>query len=245
MNCAEAQPLLGAYFDSELELTAVLRVEAHLAECAVCTSALADLQGLREELTPEVFHEAGGEELRRLKERVRRQVAPAPKRRLAVPPAAWVAVAAVLAIAVVAPWKWSGRGPDITRELVDNHVRSLAAGHLLDVPSSDQHTVKPWFQGKVDFAPEVTDFADRGFELVGGRLDVLNGRPAAAIVYRRHGHVINVWTTRTAGGDAAPTFSSADGYQIAHWAARGLEHWAATDMNAAELRLFAGYLRGE
>jgi anti-sigma factor RsiW len=126
--------------------------------------------------------------------------------------------------------------------VISSHVRSLLATHLLDVPSTDQHTVKPWFDGKLKFSPPVHDFAERGFRLIGGRLDYLNGREVTALVYQRRLYVINlfIWPSASGRNTAAESFSK-DGYNVSHWVRDGFEFWAVSDVNAEDLRAFAGF----
>ena len=126
----------------------------------------------------------------------------------------------------------------LAAEVVATHIRSLLPGHLADVPSSDQHTVKPWFAGRVDFSPPVTDFADRGFPLMGGRLDYVGGRTVAVSVYKRRQHIVNLFMW-PASGQASPETKSLRGYNIVHWTNGGVAFWLASDLNSNELRQFA------
>jgi anti-sigma factor RsiW len=145
------------------------------------------------------------------------------------------AVAASLAIAIIR----GDEGRQLTGEFVSAHVRSLQPGHLTDVETSDQHTVKPWFNGKLDVAPPVIDLTAQGFTLIGGRLDYVDGEPVASIVYRRRKHVINLFVAQQLGdavrGNRADTVQ---GFNVRHWRARGLEYWAISDIAPEELDEF-------
>lgn len=235
MTCSEARLLLDAYIDLELGVDSSLPIEEHLAGCSECSAVVRDLQALREELTPEVFDLSNEHQLRRLR-----------ARRRGLPPWLGWAVAAAVVVLAVAPILRNARaGDSASQELVDNHIRSLAVNHLVDVPSSDRHTVKPWFQGKVEFAPDVRDLKEKGFELIGGRLDIVQGRPAAAVVYKHGGHYVNAWTARTGAGDEKARFSSESGYQVAHWATGGLEHWVVSDVSAGDVKALVSELQGQ
>jgi anti-sigma factor RsiW len=162
----------------------------------------------------------------------------------------WLALAAasVFAVAVIlvapGPLRHSRFGEQlpnaIESQVVASHVRSLLASHLIDVPSSDRHTVKPWFTGKLDFAPDVPDLSGKGFTLAGGRLDYVNGRTVAALVYHRRQHTINLFTWPAQTADQAVKRSTRDGFHVAHWSRGGMEWWAVSDLNADELLEVAG-----
>jgi anti-sigma factor RsiW len=131
----------------------------------------------------------------------------------------------------------------IEGEVISGHVRSLQASHLTDVATSDRHTVKPWFNGKIDFAPPVVDLAAQGFPLAGGRLDYLHGRSVAALVFRRRQHVINLFVWPSKPGETLASHASQGGYSIAYWTHGGLEFWAVSDIDGAELERFAAAYR--
>jgi anti-sigma factor RsiW len=155
----------------------------------------------------------------------------------------WIAIAAAVLLAVSAAWNialfrsHTSETDAIAQNVLASHVRSLMGNHLLDVPSSDQHTVKPWFNGKLDFSPDVRDFAAQGFPLIGGRIDYVGGRPVAALVYQRRKHIINVFTWPS---DAPGNSGEIDrnGYHAVHWHSGGMAWWTVSDLNIGELRQF-------
>ena len=158
--------------------------------------------------------------------------------------AAPLATAALVLLLLIPTLK--GPSPDelLTQDIVAGHIRSLMADHLADVPSSDEHTVKPWFNGKLDFSPPVNDLAKEGFPLVGGRLDYLNNRPVAALVYRRDAHVINVflWPSNTTAQASAPV-KTQQGYHVIRWTSSGVNFWIVSDLEASQLAKFADLLK--
>jgi anti-sigma factor RsiW len=157
----------------------------------------------------------------------------------------WMGSAVAVAAAAVVSWNLAlmqvaQREDDtLAREVTAAHVRSLMlASHLNDVASTDQHTVKPWFEGKVDFAPRVEELSSCGFSLVGGRLDYLDGRAVAAMTYRRRLHVVNLFEWPTSHGDQDARFTSVNGYSLARWSDHGLEYWAVSDVAPEDMREF-------
>lgn len=252
MSCASpSAPLLEAYLDGELDLVRTLELERHLSECEVCPAALRRHRALRSSLA-DLSHEPP----KGLEDRVRLAVGHAsaePKTgSMAGASSArpWRAVAAMVPVIAALAWALAAipRAPSedevLGREVVSAHVRSLMADHLTDVASTDRHTVKPWFNGKLDFSPEVTDLAADGYPLVGGRLEYVGGRVVAALVYQRGAHPINVfvWPEPDARrpGDGE---SSTHGYNVIRWHHSGARYWAVSDLNLLELREFARKLQ--
>jgi len=238
MTCQEARLLLMAYQDDELSPADTLHVEEHLETCEACRAAHAEAQTLSQLLRdPELYAQPSDELASRIQFAIRQQ-----QKTAATPLLIWSAVAAVFIAAIsIAVFLNRPVPPDlIASEVIDSHVRSLQPGHLIDVPSSDRHTVKPWFQGKLDFSPPVPDLSAQGWTLVGGRLDYIDRHPAAALVYQRGKHECNVYLWPNAGGNSRALSQSADrGYQVIHGSNASLNYWIVSDLNLAELRDFA------
>jgi anti-sigma factor RsiW len=161
-----------------------------------------------------------------------------------MPALGWAAAPVLCALLLAAAvfWYRGQKEQQVAQQVVDSHIRSLLANHLADVPSSDQHTVKPWFNGKISFSPKVVDLSNKGFPLVGGRLDYVDNQTVAALVYRRRGHVINLFAYPSTGR-SRPAMSERRGYNIIRWEADGLECWAVSDLNPQELQEFVGLLK--
>ncbi|TMB35020.1 MAG: anti-sigma factor [Deltaproteobacteria bacterium] len=240
MTCNEASRLIGPFVDDELDVRSAVDVEGHLARCAACAQEKSEITALRDTVRERLprFDPPDGLEDRLF--RATRVVA-LPKRRIPWRGAALVAAAACATL-VAASTLHPARDAAV-EEIVDAHVRSLQAQHLTDVASSDQHTVKPWFQGRIDFAVPARDFADRGFVLAGGRLDVLSGHPAAALVYRRRQHVLNLFVAPASTDEPRRDFSLR-GYRIATWTQDGLRYRLVSDVPASESDELISLLRG-
>ena len=240
--------LVQAEFDGELDAAQAAALETHRAGCPICQAAQAELLRTRALLRAEPYEPTPDDVRARVMARLR-QAAPEAvslrhrRRRswewLRGPGLGFglgAACAALIAFLVLLPERST-----LVEALVADHIRALQPGHLEDVVSTDQHTVKPWFDGRIDFAPPVRDFAAQGFPLKGGRLDYLDGRPVAALVYQRDNHIIDLYIWPTAGitrhlaGDSA-----VQGYNVAHWTQGGMNFWAVSDVERSQLDDFAG-----
>ncbi len=244
MTCSDSEILVHGLLDGELDAGHARRLEAHLKDCSRCASQLRGYQQLQQALSSAPLRLTAPTSLRRRIE----AALPQPRKRAAnrfgsalrgfvMGSAMSAAIAATLVVAVLRP------DPEqhLFGDLVSAHVRSLQAEHLTDVRTSDQHTVKPWFNGKVAMAPPVVDLASQGFPLVGGRLDYVDGKAVASIVYRRRGHVINVFVTQAAAESSRDTeMLTLQGFNIRCWTSLGLEFFAVSDIADEELHDFAG-----
>jgi anti-sigma factor RsiW len=252
-SCDHDLSIVAALLDGELDAVHAAEVEARIKTCAACAEEFERLRQLRAALRAKGARAIAPERLRRrLATSLAQAAAPSAATGVLAPPRrsrplAWMGGGGALAIAASAAMfsvLMAARDVQVlTGELVADHVRSLQVAHLVDVQTSDQHVVKPWFNGKLDFAPPVVDLKDEGFPLVGGRLDVADRRTVAAIVYRRGRHLINlfVWPDGHRGG---PSVVHADeGYTLRHWRSGGLTFWAVSDVNPNDLALFEQTLK--
>jgi anti-sigma factor RsiW len=248
----QARALISGRLDGELDPAHDLELGEHLKGCVDCTREYEAARVICSRLL--------GGELRywapaRLEKRIRAALpreAARPREesramwwlRRTLPIAAPIAVAALLVLSLNPGLFGPAADDSIGREVVASHVRSLMAAHLTDVASSDQHTVKPYFEGKLDFSPPVSDFAAQGFKLVGGRLDYLDQRPVAALIYQHGKHAVNVFIWPAANGaEAAEKDSVRQGYNLAHFARGGMNYWVVSNLNRIELEKLVAMLK--
>lgn len=243
MNCDFNRTVLHGYLDGELDATRSAEFERHLEGCRECAAALGAEESLRSSLQRSGLYENAPDSLRK-KIRAGLDAATVSSVAIRIPAWRWLAVAASILLVVSVSWFALLRGakdsastvPFTVAEMIDAHVRSLQPGHLTDVASTDQHTVKPWFNGKLAFVPPVKNFAEEGFPLVGARLDVLGGQNVAALVYSRRKHIINVFVMPTKEADT-PIHSPGlrQGYQWRHWRRQGMEYCAVSDVSDSDI----------
>lgn len=243
MSCDNNQALLSAYVDGELDLVRSLEIEKHLETCQSCARIVQNRQTLSAALRSGSLYQHPP---RHLEQRIHSTLRG--PRRINWP---ILAVAASLLVAgIFFTFRPEHPSPvaqlvaqEVAQEVLDSHLRSLQPGHLADVQSSDRHTVKPWFAGKLDFSPPVPDLAAEGFPLTGGRIDSVNGRTVAVLVYQRGRHVINAYVWPHPGSaNSQVKAASLQGYNILHWTHAGMEWWLASDLNPQELGDLANLL---
>lgn len=255
MACDDNARLLHAYLDGELDLVRSLEIEEHLKACPDCAQELRSHQTLRRAFRSANLYDRAPASLQsRIRASLAREAGAEVK---PIPIASrrrefwnWAAVAAAILLAVVLTLRFlPGRDARlesslVAEEIVASHIRALQPGHLLDVQSTDQHTVKPWFNGKLDFSPPVRDLAEAGYPLIGGRLDYIARHPAAVLVYQRRQHLIDVFVWPGEGKPAPPKSEIASqGYNMLCWQSSGMDFCAVSDLNPAELQQFASLLR--
>ena len=254
MDCKKTLELLPAHLDRELGLPESLEIEQHLQACTTCQKELAGQNALRAALKENaICFDAPAH----LESRIRRALPPGRERSTKPAKSVWGSFGtwswlnAGLTFATVAALTLSASlyltvptaNELLAEEVIASHVRSLMVSHLADVASSDRHTVKPWFNGKLDFSPTVNDLTAQGFPLVGGRLDYLDHRPVAALVYRHRQHLINVYMWPTSGRQTMVKTLSSQGYQLMNWTDGGMVYWVVSDLEPRELMMLTQILQ--
>src|ERR1700736_5101956 len=265
MNCEEATKLIDGYLDGELDPITSQSIEQHLRDCRNCDLAYKTHGSLIRAIgnaTP--YYKAPAELRERIQSSLRDEIAerparnggqdaqpqlprrqPGPRTTLLGTPWNWLALAAAVLFAgiivsnLVPRVQQPGADQFLATQLIASHVRSLMANHLTDVTSSDQHTVKPWLDAKLDFAPAVVDLSSEGFPLIGGRLDYLDNRPVAALIYQRRKHFNNLFVWPAApDATRTPKTITRQGYQLLHWVDSDFNYWAVSDVNTNDLQTF-------
>ncbi len=243
MNCS--RELITGFVDEELDPDMKAEVEEHLAGCRGCSeeySQILERQATIRSLAP--YYNAPDHLRQSVRNALKREAFEKPKAEVRNVPWRMFAIAASVLLACSLGWNISQlrtRTPEneiIAENLLSSHVRSLMGTHLLDVVSTDQHTVKPWFNGKIDFSPVVKDLAPQGFPLIGGRIEYLSGRAGAALVYQRRKHIINLFTWPSMASEAKESRLSRNGYNEIHWTDISMTYWAVSDLGLAELQQF-------
>jgi anti-sigma factor RsiW len=250
MECTQSRSRLHPYLDHELDAAGMLEIERHLGGCAACRALFAGHAALQAgtRQNAQYFRAPAG-----LAGRIRARIDPAPARRAFASfgqrwhPGRWLPLGAAIAATALVTWtaaiQYAALSPDetVAEQVINGHARSIVSARLVDVASSDHHTVKPWLSSKLDFSPPVTDLVGAGFPLVGGRLDYVDKRTVATLVYRHREHVIDlfIWPDAAARAQREPQELSRNGYNILHWSEGGMAFWAISDLNAFELKTFA------
>ena len=242
MTCLSVRPLIEAHLDGELDANQQAHVREHLEGCPSCGATYAGLQRLQEDFrSPSLYFHAPDSLGERIASSLRELEKPLPLPQAW--PWKWMAVAASIALMLSLGTNlfltraYRTENQLMAREVLSGHIRSMLGTHLVDVVSSDRHTVKPWFSGKLDFSPTVKDLAGSGFPLAGGRVDYLDGRPVAALVFRRAQHVINLFTWPSGRSSAIEAAQS--GFNVVTWTKDGMMYCAVSDLNLSDLRQFA------
>jgi anti-sigma factor RsiW len=249
MDHQTIKQLLPAYVDDELGLAEALDVERHIAQCPECERDCMEQRSVRQLLKR---HAGYAHAPAYLAERISKALPPntAPPASATRQRASWFSMGLALASLCMAALGGgyllgqSSVAQPVAEELVSSHIRSLQLDHLLDVASSDRHTVKPWFNGKLDFSPPVVDLAPQGFPLAGGRLDALDGHPVAVLVFHRDRHPINLYVWPATGPDAPPRMEQERGYHLLQWTEGKMHYWVISDLARDELKSFTEALRG-
>ncbi|HSE23806.1 MAG TPA: zf-HC2 domain-containing protein [Pyrinomonadaceae bacterium] len=252
MSCYTAQELIHGYLDCELDVRETAEIERHIHECKACDSTYQKQLILRSALRDTTLYFKAPEDLKR---RIHTSLQIEAKAETAHRPFrwSWALMAASLAVLLLATTLWkfapafraSSNDELVAHEVVADHIRSLQmTSHLIDVLSTNEHTVKPWFNGKIDFSPPVRDFAEHDFQLYGGRVGYLNNRTVATLVYQRRSHFINlyIWPVESSN-NVKESSMQLQGYNLIQWTSSGMMYWAVSDLNSVELQEFTRYVQ--
>jgi anti-sigma factor RsiW len=256
MDCMSIRDQMHAYLDQELDLPGVVAIDRHLASCPECKAIFVQMSELQSGLRKHAVRYSAPNGLA---ERIRARIAASGAGTRAETPAPaqrspwfrhWFQLGAAVAAATVMTWTTATlyyapvQDELISEQVFAAHARSVLTDRLSDVASSDQHTVKPWLSSRLDFSPPVADLAGAGFPLVGGRVDYVNSRPVAALVYRHRQHWIDLFVWPDAKSSRpSPEALAKNGFNVLRWTDAGMTFWAISDVNAAELKTFADAYR--
>ena len=244
MDCTQARNALHAHLDRELDPVASAAVDGHLQTCAACKHEYDHQLSLRAAVRKHAAYYRAPDALA---DRLRAKTGGGEKAPARVPRGWWLPLGAAVAVTAFVSWIAAlqmdslSKDERMAEQVITGHARAVLTEHLTDVASSDQHTVKPWLSSKLDYSPPVTDLTAAGYPLVGGRLDYLDHRTVAALVYRHRQHVINVfvWPDSKPGASELRPIVSKQGYNLLHWTGSGMNYWAISDLNAEEIKTFA------
>lgn len=253
MDCTQTRSVLNAYVDKELDLTSAIAVDEHLQSCTACKKIYDNYSALRSALGQRTsYYPAPAALTDRIRAKLGRQAAHAPAKTAEsrwrwFQPGHWLPLGTAIAATAIVTWTVAlqlnapSQDEAISEQVIAGYARSVLTSNITDVATSDKHTVKPWLSGKLDFSPPVMDLTSAGFPLVGGRLDYLDSRPVAALVYRHRQHLINlfVWPYSKSGKPTAMQTVSKHGYHLLHWADADMTYWAISDVDPTDLKTFA------
>lgn len=251
MQCAECRDMLDMLVDDELMPDEARMVRDHIGTCAECSREHESIAATSNQLRKNLMRYSAPDVLKARIHNGLTQSSPGEPQGSAKPKQSrwpWIVAAGVLIAMASSAVTYSTVTREVavrsvSDEVLASHVRSLMPGHLTDVASTNQHNVKPWFNGRVNLSPVVPALDSSGFTLVGGRLDYLSGHPVAAVVYGIRQHLINVYSWPDAGGDQSPSSETKQGYHLVHWRRGGVGYWVISDLNTNELSKFVSLLR--